>query len=211
MPRLSFPSILLPGPLPLPDDRHDILVLGGGMAGVCAAIAARRAGASVLVVDPAPRWMRGGNARHARNIRVPHSVPTPLSPGRYDEAALRTDLERVSGGAGDPILIDILAHHAADLPEWLAQQGVVFQKPRGWHLAVVAQDRLLTGRRDRHDAGALHHRRAPGRALFVRGRGGGRGPERRGARARFGSGHGVVAPCHHPMHRRLSGQPRLDA
>ncbi|GEO80102.1 FAD-dependent tricarballylate dehydrogenase TcuA [Pararhodospirillum oryzae] len=129
MPRLKLPSTLFPEPPPPPDDRTDVLVLGGGMAGLCAAIAARRAGARVILAEQAPRWRRGGNARHARNIRVPHDAPTALSPGRYPEAVLRQDLERVSGGTGDPILIDVLANHAGDLPAWLAQQGVLFQSP----------------------------------------------------------------------------------
>ena len=35
------------------DKRYDVLVVGGGNAGLCAAITARRAGASVLVLEAA--------------------------------------------------------------------------------------------------------------------------------------------------------------
>jgi tricarballylate dehydrogenase len=45
----------------------DVLVIGGGCAALCAAIAARRRGVSVRMVEQAPLALRGGNARHARN------------------------------------------------------------------------------------------------------------------------------------------------
>ncbi|MDB5599821.1 MAG: tricarballylate dehydrogenase, partial [Xanthobacteraceae bacterium] len=49
------------------DKNYDVLVVGGGNAALCAAIAARRDGASVLVLEGAPKFYRGGNTRHTRN------------------------------------------------------------------------------------------------------------------------------------------------
>jgi tricarballylate dehydrogenase len=46
---------------------YDVAVLGGGNAGLCAALTAREAGASVIVVECAPRHFRGGNSRHTRD------------------------------------------------------------------------------------------------------------------------------------------------
>ena len=54
---------------------YDVLVLGGGNAGLCAALTAREAGASVAIVESAPRSMRGGNSRHTRNMRTMHMGP----------------------------------------------------------------------------------------------------------------------------------------
>ena len=48
---------------------YDVLVAGGGNAALCAAITARQAGASVLLVESAPRAFRGGNSRHTRNLQ----------------------------------------------------------------------------------------------------------------------------------------------
>ena len=48
--------------------QYDLLVVGGANAALCAAINARRDGASVLVVEGAPKFYRGGNTRHTRNF-----------------------------------------------------------------------------------------------------------------------------------------------
>ncbi|NJL07347.1 MAG: FAD-dependent tricarballylate dehydrogenase TcuA [Methylacidiphilales bacterium] len=109
----------------------DVLVAGGGIAGLCAAIVARRAGASVLVVDPAPRALRGGNARHARNLRLMHDGPTDLMPGAYDEAEFLADLERVTEGETDRAGALRLIRASADIPAWLTGCGVAFQRPGG--------------------------------------------------------------------------------
>ena len=59
---------------------------GGGNAALCAALAARRAGASVLVLEVAPKDLRGGNSRHTRNFRCMHNGPAGPLTGAYPEA-----------------------------------------------------------------------------------------------------------------------------
>ena len=54
---------------------YDVVVVGGGNAALCAAISAREEGASVLVLEAAPRQLRGGNSRHTRNLRCMHEEP----------------------------------------------------------------------------------------------------------------------------------------
>ena len=56
----------------------NILVIGGGHAGLCAAISARELGASVTLIEAGDRAMRGGNTRHTRNLRVMHNTPTAV-------------------------------------------------------------------------------------------------------------------------------------
>ena len=61
----------------------DVLVIGGGNAGLCAAITARESGASVLILDCAPRDFRGGNSRHTRNLRYAHPRADGIMTGPY--------------------------------------------------------------------------------------------------------------------------------
>jgi len=101
--------------------------VGGGTAALCAALAARHKGASVILLDQAPPDQRGGNTRHSRNLRIMHGVPSPLFPGSYDEADFDADLTKAAEGAGGEALRRELILQSATIPDWLAAQGVVFQ------------------------------------------------------------------------------------
>ena len=64
----------------LSDRVWDVIVMGGGNAGVCAAISAAERDCTVLVIEAAPADMRGGNTRHTRNLRAMHDAPTMCLP-----------------------------------------------------------------------------------------------------------------------------------
>jgi tricarballylate dehydrogenase len=107
----------------------DVLVVGGGSAGLCAAIAARRGGASVRLVEHAPARLRGGNTRHARNFRLMHDGPEWYVPDSYGEDAFLGDLQRVTAGATDEKLARILIRGSAAITPWLIENGVRLQDP----------------------------------------------------------------------------------
>ncbi len=69
--------------LPPPEfsQSYDVLVLGAGNSAMAAAITARRAGASVLMLESANKDLRGGNSRHVRNIRYTHKAATDYVTG----------------------------------------------------------------------------------------------------------------------------------
>jgi tricarballylate dehydrogenase len=118
-------------------DGYDVLVVGGGNAGLTAALSARRLGARVLVVERAPRELRGGNSRHTRNLRCAHDVPTEILAETYAEEELLDDLRRVNDGDTDEALAALVASRSAECVPWMAGLGARFQTPlRGTlHLA----------------------------------------------------------------------------
>ena len=107
----------------------DVAVLGGGNAGLCAALAARRAGASVLVLEGAPKEFRGGNSRHTRNLRTMHDAPTDLLVDAYTEEEFVTDLMRVTAGRTDEALARRVVRDSAECPAWIRSFGARLQPP----------------------------------------------------------------------------------
>jgi tricarballylate dehydrogenase len=106
---------------------YDVLVIGGGNAGLCAALTARQAGARVAVLESAPRHFRGGNSRHTRNFRCAHRAPTDVLTESYPEDEFLADLNRVTDHEADQALSQLLISRSAGCPEWMRQFGVRFQ------------------------------------------------------------------------------------
>ena len=112
--------------MPLTNRLYDVVVIGGGNAGLCAALTAREAGASVVVLECAPRHFRGGNSRHTRNLRSAHASPTETLTDSYHEEEFLSDLQRVTGST-DEALARLVIRGSAECPAWMRRQGVRFQ------------------------------------------------------------------------------------
>lgn len=106
---------------------YDVLVAGGGNAALCAAITARQAGASVLLVESAPRAFRGGNSRHTRNLRAMHNEPNAVLTDAYKEDEYWDDLLRVTGGNTDEALARMTIRASSGVFGWMRDAGVRFQ------------------------------------------------------------------------------------
>ncbi|MBI3047393.1 MAG: FAD-dependent tricarballylate dehydrogenase TcuA [Acidobacteria bacterium] len=106
---------------------YDVAVIGGGNAGLCAALTARQAGARVIVLEGAPRGFRGGNSRHTRNLRCAHAAPTAVLTEAYSEEEFLEDLLRVTHNETDGPLARLLVERSAGCPEWMGRFGVRFQ------------------------------------------------------------------------------------
>jgi fumarate reductase flavoprotein subunit len=103
------------------DIQTQVLIIGAGAAGLCAALAAHEAGAEVVVVER-DRALRGSTALSAGLI--------PAAGTRFqrelgivdDSAAFAADIQRKAHGEADPAIVEIVAHQAAPAVEWLADR-----------------------------------------------------------------------------------------
>jgi tricarballylate dehydrogenase len=123
-------------------DGFDVIVIGGGNAGLCAALAAAECEASVLLLERAPQEKRGGNSFvTAGAFRFPYSglediaqivrdpvlrSPEKIDIGRYSEEDFLGDLRRVTQSRADPELARTLASQAFPTMKWLREKGVEF-------------------------------------------------------------------------------------
>ena len=124
---------------------YDVLVVGGGNAGLCAAIAAARMGAKVLIVESAPIHFRGGNSRHTRNMRTMHAGPLDVLSDAYPEEEYWQDLVKVTGGLTDEPLARMAIRHTEKHLPWMKQHGVRFQAPLGGTLQLGRTNAFFLG------------------------------------------------------------------
>jgi len=127
------------------DRKFDVLVIGGGNAALCAAISARRQGASVLVLEGAPKFYRGGNTRHTRNMRCAHDAATEILTGPYTEQEFWEDLLRVTGGETDEELARFMIAESKDILNWIVEQGVRWQPSLGGTLSLGRTNSFFLG------------------------------------------------------------------
>jgi tricarballylate dehydrogenase len=125
--------------------KFDVLVIGGGNAALCAAISARRSGASVLVLEGAPKFYRGGNTRHTRNMRCAHDAATDILTGPYTEQEFWDDLLRLTGGQTDEELAKHMIRESKDILGWVVEQGVRWQPSLGGTLSLGRTNSFFLG------------------------------------------------------------------
>ena len=128
-----------------PTKKYDVLVIGGANAALCAAISARLEGASVLVLERAEKFYRGGNTRHTRNMRCAHDAATDTLTGPYPEDELFEDLLRVTEGETNEELARHMIHESKDMLNWIVEQGVRFQPPLGGTLGLGRTNSFFLG------------------------------------------------------------------
>src|SRR5881396_3007292 len=120
----------------------DVVVVGAGNAGLCAALAARESGARVLVLEAAPESERGGNSRFTagamrvayRGVEDLKALMPDLSEaeiartdfGTYTETDFLDDLGRITEYRSDPNLAELLVKRSFDTLRWMKGKGVRF-------------------------------------------------------------------------------------
>ena len=109
------------------DTQWDIIVIGAGNAGLCAGITAAEANCKTLIIEAAPKDMRGGNTRHTRNLRAMHDAPTDVLTDSYSFEEYYDDLMRVTKGVTNHELAKLTLEKSVELTSWLHERGVRFQ------------------------------------------------------------------------------------
>ena len=123
----------------------DVLVIGGGNAALCAALMAREAGASVLLLEAAPRGWRGGNSQHTRNLRCMHDTPQDVLIDAYPEEEYWQDLLKVTGGITNEELARLTIQASSTCRDWMRSHGVHFQPPLSGALHVARTNAFFMG------------------------------------------------------------------
>lgn len=123
----------------------DVLIAGGGNAALCAAITAARDGCSVLLVERAPRFYRGGNTRHTRNMRIAHDSANAVLTGPYPVSEFMDDLMRVTAGNTDTQLAGLALDKSRELWAFMQTVGVKFQPALGGTLSLGRTNAFFLG------------------------------------------------------------------
>jgi tricarballylate dehydrogenase len=121
---------------------YDVIVVGGGNAAFCAALAAREQCERVLILERAPEAEAGGNTRFtAGAMRVVYDGVEDLRRlmpdltddevartdfGTYTEEQFLDDMGRVTQYRCDPDLTEILVKQSRDTLLWMREKGVKF-------------------------------------------------------------------------------------
>ncbi len=121
---------------------HDVIVVGGGNAALCASLSAAEFKQKILVLERAPQDEAGGNSRFTAGLfrlayRGAEDLKTLIPDlsdeeiadtdfGTYTEAQFLDDMARVTEYRCDPDLTEVLVKNSFSTVAWMRSRGVRF-------------------------------------------------------------------------------------
>lgn len=124
----------------------DVIVVGAGNAAASAAIAARNAGARVIMLEAAPKEERGGNSTYTAGatrlvynsaedvktlVDLSDAEFATMDFGSYTAEQYFDDMYRMTRYRTDPELCELLVNNSLSTWQWMKAQGVRFQTSQG--------------------------------------------------------------------------------
>lgn len=107
--------------------RAEVVVVGAGNAGLCAAIKAAEQGKKVLLLESSPEFYRGGNTKYTRDIRYMHGSDSYTS-GEYPFEEFYGDVSGVSDNNLNSEMASFVIENSQDIPDWMSSHGIIFKK-----------------------------------------------------------------------------------
>jgi tricarballylate dehydrogenase len=133
----------------------DVIVVGAGNAAACAALSARESGASVIMLEAAPRDLRGGNSTFTGGMLrfaykdpddlkrlVPEMAEQDLSNIEFDtytEGQFLDDMGRLTQYRCDPDLTEVMVKNSFETAQWMVSKGVRLELTLGSHAFKVGK------------------------------------------------------------------------
>jgi fumarate reductase flavoprotein subunit len=106
--------------------RYDLIVLGGGLAGFCAAAEAAESGASVLLLEKQAEF--GGSTVLSSGYMAFAGTDMQQRASISDSAeSLVADMIEVGGGVNDPEAVKVYGERQLETYHWLLQHGIEFR------------------------------------------------------------------------------------
>ncbi|MFM9969928.1 MAG: FAD-dependent oxidoreductase [Burkholderiales bacterium] len=106
----------------------DVVVIGAGCAGLCAAVEAAETGLSVAVLEKLDNALLNSTVASGGYFAF---IDTDLQRRQRildSDEAFRRDMAMAGGGKSDPALVDLFLQHQLDTYYWLQERGINFSQ-----------------------------------------------------------------------------------
>ncbi len=124
-------------------EKADVIVIGGGNAGLCAAMKAIETVDKVVLIEKSPEIYRGGNSKYTRDIRCGREGADPSN--RYSEEEFLDDLMRVTNKSTNVDLAKLTIRESFNMPDWMEEHGVKWQEALKGTLHLGRTNRFFIG------------------------------------------------------------------